>query len=354
MVRRDRGPTLLLGLLLGLAAGSQGGCAGPGGHEAGTPAHHLARGFRNLDPAFTRPGFWVRTTFFARRIWQTTVHPRSASLPRVPNDGGALRANTRDASVTWIGHATVLLQLDGINLLTDPQWSDRASPVSFAGPRRITPPGLRLEDLPPIHLVVISHDHYDHLDVATVERLWRRDHPRVLAPLGLKAWLEARGIDGVEELDWWESRAFRGLTVTCVPAQHWSARTLWDANRRLWSGWTVASRRKRFYFAGDSGYSAPMFREIGGRLGPFDLAAISIGAYQPAAMMKLTHTTPEETLSALEDVQGRDLVAIHWGTFDLTEEPIEEPPARLLAAARLRGLDPGRIWVLEPGETRRW
>ena len=152
----------------------------------------------------------------------------------------------------------------------------------------MVPPGLRFEDLPPIDFVVISHDHYDHLDAPTVERLWAAHRPRFLVPLGLKAWFAELGIDAVDELDWWERRTVRGLTVVCLPNQHWSARTLWDQNERLWAGWAVLGRDRRFYFAGDTGYCAPIFQEIGRRLGPFDLGAIPIGAYMPRAMMRFS------------------------------------------------------------------
>jgi len=271
----------------------------------------------------------------------------------VASDLGTLHYNHDDATVTWVGHATLLVQLDGVNVLTDPQWSDRASPVSFAGPRRVTPPGLRFEDLPPIHVVVISHDHYDHLDKATVTRLAVEHRPRFLVPLGLKAWFADAGVTDVEELDWWDRRVVRGLAFTCVPAQHFSGRTLWDRNRRLWSGWVVAGRSKRLYFAGDTAYFDG-FREIGTRLGPFDFAAVPIGAYLPPVIMKASHTSPEEALQALADVRGRRLVPIHWGTFDLAEEPLEEPPQRLLAEARRLRLDLNRVWILKHGETRRW
>ena len=344
-------PRAALALLL--VAGLQAGCAGVGGPKPGAPAHHAEGGFRNTNPGYVPATAWVRTKFFFSRVWATTFHPRSATLPRVANDGRTLRENRSEATVTWVGHSTLLIQLDGVNLLTDPHWSDRASPFSFAGPRRVTPPGLRFEDLPPIHLVLISHDHYDHLDVATVARLAEVHRPLFLVPLGLKAWLADLGITTVEELDWWESRSINGLTLTCLPAQHFSSRTFWDRNRRLWSGWAVGGRQKRFFFAGDTGYY-DAFKEIGRRLGPFDLAAIPIGAYLPAEIMKSGHTTPEEALQLFEDVRGRRFLGVHWGTFDLAEEPIEEPPKRVEAEARRRGMDPDRLFLLKHGETRAW
>jgi len=291
--------------------------------------------------------------FFVTRIWAATFTPRRADFPAVASDLPAILDNRGTPTVTWVGHSTLLLQLDGVNILTDPQWSPRASPVSFAGPRRVSPPGLPFEDLPPIHVVVISHDHYDHLDVATVKRLAAEHRPKFLVPLGLKAWFANIGITDVDELDWWDHRELRQLTFTCVPAQHFSGRTLWDRNRRLWGGWVVAGRAKRLYFAGDTAYFAG-FKEIGARLGPFDLAAVPIGAYVPANIMRASHTNPEEALQAFADVRGRTFVPIHWGTFDLAEEPLEEPPQRLAAEARRLKLDLEHIWILRHGQTRSW
>ncbi len=270
------------------------------------------------------------------------------------NDGAALRANATAPTITWVGHATLLIQLDGVNVLTDPQWSERASPVRFAGPRRLTPPGLRLEDLPPIHVVLISHDHFDHLDEATVRRLAAAHRPRFYVPLGLGAWFAKLGVTDVVELDWWDSRVERGLTLTLVPVQHWSARSFFELNNRLWGGWAIAGRERRAFFGGDTGYYAPYFQAIGARLGPFDLAAISIGAYMPASIMQFTHTTPEESLRIFADVRAQHFVAMHWGTFDLSDEPPAEPPERLRAEARRLGLGDDRVWVLRHGETRAW
>jgi N-acyl-phosphatidylethanolamine-hydrolysing phospholipase D len=330
------------------------GCAGVGEPKPGAPPHHRMRGFANLNPAYARPDPWTRIKFFVRRIVSTTFAPRTFDLPAAPNDGRRLRDNRGEPLVTWVGHATLLVQLEGKNFLTDPHWSGRASPVAFAGPRRVTPPGLAFEDLPPIHFVLISHGHFDHLDVATVKRLAASHRPRFLVPLGYKAWFADLGITEVDELDWWDSRTVQGLTVTCVPGQHWDQRSPWDLNRRLWSGWAVAGRDRRFFFAGDTGYYEPIFREIGVRLGPFDLAAIPIGAYRPPEMMRWSHVDPRQALSLFADVQGRRFLAIHWGTFDIADEPLDEPPRLLEAEALERGLEPNRVWVFRPGETRAW
>lgn len=329
------------------------GCAGKAEPRPGAPPHVLQGGFRNTNPDFASSPAWDRFAFILGHIWTSTFNPRIAHLPRVENDGAALRANQTETTVTWVGHSTLLVQIDGINILTDPQWSDHASPLPFGGPRRVMPPGLRVEQLPPIHLVLISHDHYDHLDLETVRLLDIAHHPLFVVPLGVKAWFEEQGISQVEELDWWGSLPVRGLTITCLPAQHFSGRTMWDRNKRLWSGWAVAGRTKRLFFAGDTGYY-DVFKEIGRRLGPFDLAAIPIGAYLPEPVMRMVHLTPEQALQVFADVQGRRFVAMHWGTFDLTEEPIEEPPQRLEAEAGRLGLEPATIWVLKHGETRKW
>jgi L-ascorbate metabolism protein UlaG (beta-lactamase superfamily) len=329
------------------------GCAGVGPAVPGAPSHHREHGFANLDPAFTRPGFWAIQVFRARRLWVALFGRREVpDFPRVANDGRALRDNAGAPTVTWVGHATLLLQLDGLNVLTDPQFSERASPVSFAGPRRLNPPGLAFEALPPIDVVVISHDHYDHLDRATVQRLAATHKPRFFAPLGFKAWFASIAVtEGVEELDWWQSRRVGAVTFTLTPVQHWCARTPFDMDRRLWGGWAMAGLERRVYFAGDTGYFAG-FREIAQRLGPFDLAMVSIAAYEPPAVMRLTHTTPEQSLQIFADLGARTFVAMHWGTFDLADEPLDEPPRRLRAAARARQLPDDRVWVLAHGETR--
>lgn len=330
------------------------GCAsGVGEPKPGAPAHHRQHGFANVDQSHAHASGWTRWTFFMTRVLATTFARRTASLPVIADAAGALRAAGDGPTVTWVGHSTLLVRLDGVNLLTDPQWSPRASPVRFAGPRRLNEPGLPFEALPPIHVVLISHDHYDHLDVDTVRRLAETHRPRFLVPLGLKAWFADLGITDVEELDWWDAREIRGLVLTCVPAQHFSGRTLWDRNRRLWSGWAVTGRSKRLFFAGDTGYFGA-FHEIGRRLGPFDLAAIPIGAYLPPQIMKASHTDPAEALQVLQDIGAAQMLAIHWGTFDLAEEEITDPPRRLEEERARRGIAPERVWVPKHGETRPW
>ena len=330
------------------------GCAS-GSHEPlpGQPAHHVAGGFKNPNPEFKQPDGWTRWSFLARRVWSSLVAPRTFYAPRAANDGGALRAGHANPSVTWVGHSTLVVQLDGVTVLTDPHWGERASPLSWAGPRRLGPPGLAFDDLPPIEVVVISHDHYDHLDLETVKRLAAKHDPLFLVPLGLKRWFANNGMMRVEELDWWQEHEHRGLRFVCVPAQHFSQRTMWDRDTRLWASWAVLGPTRRLYFGGDSGYFDG-FKAAGERLGPFDLAALAIGAYLPPEIMRFTHTTPEQAVQAAEDLRARVLLGIHWGTFDLADEPLGEPPVRMLAEARRRGIGPDRAWMLRIGETRGW
>jgi N-acyl-phosphatidylethanolamine-hydrolysing phospholipase D len=328
--------------------------AGTEGVAGRLPAHHVpGGGFRNLDPAFSRPSGWTRWTFILRRSWQTLTAPRAFDAPRVANDGAALRAVPPPAALTWIGHATLLVQVDGLAILTDPQWGERAGPTSWIGPRRLSPPGLAFESLPHVDVVVISHDHFDHLDLPTVRRLAATHDPLFLVPLGLKAWFRDNGMGHVEELDWWQAYEHRGVRFVCVPAQHFSQRSLWDGSRRLWASWVIAGRERRLYFGGDTGYFDG-FKEAGRRLGPFDVAALAIGAYTPAEIMKTVHTTPEEAVQAFVDLDARAMLGIHWGTFDLAEEPLDEPPVRMRADFERRRLDPARAWILKIGETRLW
>jgi N-acyl-phosphatidylethanolamine-hydrolysing phospholipase D len=311
--------------------------------------HHLARGFRNLDPSYeyTIVG---RAASLVRRAFRG-LPARGAPPAVLTNDGAELRANGTHPTVTWVGHATMLVQLDGVNILTDPIWSDRSGPLGF-GPPRLVPPGLRFEDLPPIHVVIISHDHYDHLDLPTVRRLAREHHPRFFVPLGVGRWLRHEGIDNVVELDWWDAREYRGVTFVATPAQHGSGRTFTDQNLRLWSSWAVLGARERFFFGGDTGYTAGM-AEIGRRLGPFDMAMLPIGGYSAFTARHPNHLSPEESVQLYEDLHARLLVPMHWGTFALNVEPYREPPDRLLAEALRRGVEE-HVAILSPGQSISW
>lgn len=320
------------------------------------PAPRDADGlFENRAGPIERAGPGVVVPFLLRRV-VGAFRARPNTPARVANDGTWLRDNALGSvpSVTWVGHATLLVQMAHLSFLTDPIWSDTASPVSFLGPRRHVAPGIALDDLPSIDFVLISHDHYDHLDLPTLEALAARSaETRFLVPLGNAGLLREAGIANVTELDWGEHVDLAGVRITCLPSQHWSGRGLGDRRRTLWSSWAVTGGERRFFFAGDTGFFEG-FASIGEALGPFDLAALPIGAYEPVAMMKPFHMNPEEAAAAGRGLRARRLVGIHFGTFDLTDEPLDEPPRRFRAAAEGTGYAPDDLWVLRVGETRRF
>lgn len=312
------------------------------------PRHHTSRGFRNNHPTDAHggldllrwlPGFLLKPY----RKLHFSVRP-----PPVEQ----LRANRTQDTLTWIGHSTFLLQLSGRNLVTDPHFSERASPLAFAGPRRLTPPALRAEDLPPLHIALVSHNHYDHLDEPSVRRLARL-HPDLtfVVPLGLGRWFARRRIARVVELDWWQHADIAGLRVHAVPAQHFSGRGLRDRDATLWCGFVVETPTRRVYFAGDTGY-CPDFAEIGARFAPIDLSLLPIGAYEPRWFMRYMHANPEDAVRIHRDVGSQLSVAMHWGTFRLTEEPLDEPPQRQRRALNAAGLPPERFQVFQHGESR--
>jgi L-ascorbate metabolism protein UlaG (beta-lactamase superfamily) len=312
--------------------------------------HHLSDGrFRNRFVAeMDKPVSDLISWQWERRS------PRSTTFPLAENDPAFLKGNRTERTVTWVGHSTLLVQVGGINILTDPHFGQRASPVGFAGPKRYTPPGIRIEDLPDIDIVVISHNHYDHLDRPSIEALWARrtdDGPTFFVPLRMKSWFENLGVDRVVELDWWDSASWKTARVHAVPVQHWSSRSPFDRNQVLWAGWVVEISDFRFFFAGDTGYS-PDFKEIGERFGGFDLSAIPIGAYAPRWFMKDAHCNPAEAVQIHQDVGSIQSVGIHWGTFPLTDEPYDEPPQLLRDAMEEAGLSPAQFWTLDHGETR--
>lgn len=323
------------------------------------PSHHDPRGgFRNPWPSSELHGLreflkW-RATY--QRRPDTAVR---GSLPRVTPAFATPSADPGRLSCTWVGHSTFLIQLDGANVLTDPMWGERCSPVQFAGPRRRMPPGIPFEILPHIDLIVQSHDHYDHLDRGTVRRL-AEHHPdaRWVVPLRLGDWLSAQRVRRITELDWWQSTEHGPITVTATPAQHFSGRTF-HRNRTLWCGWTMSGTRYTLYFVGDTGYFSDVHM-VGSRLGPFDAVLVPIGAYDPRWFMRAVHLDPEEAVRLYRDVTNHHeghpstFTAMHWGTFKLTEEPLREPPERLQHAWDTARLPPELLWIPKHGETRWW
>ena len=254
------------------------------------------------------------------------------------------------AAVTFVGHATFLIQTRSGNVLTDPMYSKRAGPWNLLGPRRVRRPGVALEDLPPITLVLLSHGHYDHCDLPTLRKLAKRFDPVVVSPLGHGRLVRSTGIRKVVELDWWGETSVGDLRAALVPAQHFSARTPWDRNKALWGGFVLLVEEARIYFAGDTAY-AGLFASIRRRFAPFDLALLPIGAYEPRWFMKPVHMNPEEAVKAHVDLGAPPSIAMHHGTFRLTPEPIDEPARELERACDAAGVPRERFRAVGVGET---
>jgi len=334
------------------------------------PAHHRPRGFANSNPDIVIGDFpwydmvWrgLRGDFRPRRE-PVGGYKGFARNWSVPVDHARLAQRPVQPTVTWLGHVTVLLQVAGLNILTDPTLAGFAGPYGRFGAPRLVPAPLAPRELPPIDAVAVSHNHYDHLCDATVAGLVAAGQkPRFLVPLGLKAWFEARDIALVDELDWWGRvdlpvRAGGGhLRIHFTPSQHWSRRTPFDTNASLWGGVMVEWTRPgepawRFLFTGDTGYSAD-FRRIRERLGPVDFLAVPIGAYLPRDFMRNMHANPADAVQILLDLEARQAMGVHWGTFKLTQEAFDQPPLDLAQALRDQGLPDERFWLLRHGETR--
>lgn len=385
-------PALVLMAILACVtlAGVAGFASSPG--TAGNPdfnpsrEHHTPEGFRNPD------GSQIDKPFSELVRWR--VEQARAGLPKPPSadfldrvsappealrraralfasTGGpdALMVSSIDTgqgipdglptavtSLTWIGHASMALHQEGVALLIDPVFSDRVSPVSFAGPKRKVPLSLGLGDFDKVDTVLISHNHYDHLDEPTVLALLGRakGQPRFIVPLGLDRWLRERGATRVHALDWWETFQLGPLQVHLVPAQHWSTRTPWDRNQTLWGGFVVESVSFRFYYSGDTAYSRPLFERIRARFGSFDLAAIPVGAYAPRWFMSAQHTDPAEAVQALIDVNAREGIGVHWGSFELADESLDAPLLEVPRALAAAGQPAQRLALFRMGETRHY
>jgi|TARA_B100000287_G_scaffold7821_1_gene7716 L-ascorbate metabolism protein UlaG (beta-lactamase superfamily) len=253
--------------------------------------------------------------------------------------------------LTWAGHSTFLFQKENVNILIDPQFSLRASPFSSIGPRRYIPSIFNEDNLPRIDIVAISHNHYDHLDIRSLKIIYEKN-PNVffLVPLGDKKLLIQNGIKNVKEFDWWEDYKIGGINLTFTPVQHWSKRTFFDKNKSLWGGWWIKSNNFKFLHLGDTGYTKD-FLDIKKRLGKPDLVAIPIGAYKPRDIMKYNHINPEEAVKTLIDLEAKKAVAMHWGTFILSQEAVDEPVNEVKKNLKIFGINEERFLILKHGET---
>ncbi|EGI77470.1 MBL fold metallo-hydrolase [Hylemonella gracilis] len=335
--------------------------------------HHRPQGFQNVDREFPGKSLAEVLRWKIEASRKSLPAPPSAPIPVVAPDLDFLHRNARagaamQPAMTWIGHATVMVQMSGLTLLTDAIFSERASPLSFVGPKRHQPPGVALSDLPRIDLVLTSHNHYDHLDVASVQALNRQTGgaPLFVTPLGLKPWLVARGVapDQAVELDWWDSHPVQApggmVDVVLAPAQHWSARGLGDRMATLWGGFAVFGPDFHLFFAGDTAYSREFTalreryaeRQSASAGGSFDLALLPIGAYEPRWFMRDQHVNPEEAVKIHRDLAAKRSLGMHWGTFALTDEALDEPPRALAQVLREQAIDAQEFFVMAIGETR--
>lgn len=306
-------------------------------------------GSRFINPGRVKPkGMWDVIKWMINRKrgpWPQVLPGHSGDRPPAHYTGGI--------RVTFINHSTFLIQADGLNILTDPVWSMRASPFSWLGPRRARPPGIRFEDLPRIHVVALSHNHYDHLDLQTMRMIFGGHHPRIITPLGVKSFLERESISGITEGDWWDEHILdNDVRIQRVPAQHFSGRGFSDRDATLWCGYVIKTSRGSIYFAGDTGYNEPMFREIGSRSGPFRVSMLPVGAYKPDWFMSPIHTSPKESLKIHQHVGSETSIGMHFGTFPLADDGYDDPHNDLKEAMAEFQIDPESFLMLREGEAK--
>ena len=325
-------------------------------------AHHTPTGFKNNYTPEVNKSFGD----FLRWQWESWGLDKTASstTPSVQADLALLKAPA-SPTVTWMGHATALVQANGLNVLVDPIFSERASPVQIFGPKRAQPPGVAMADLPDIDAVLISHNHYDHLDRISVAQLDEKAKAAgkttlFIVPLGLKAWFNGIGIDSVVELDWWEYHDIKGVEFHITPVQHRSARSINDRSATLWGGWAVLGADFHWYYAGDTGYSRDFTdtakhyaqRQTEALGGGFDLALVPVGAYEPRWFMSQQHVNPMESVRIHQDVGAKRSIGVHWGTFALTDELLDQPPRDLAIARQALGVTEADFGLLAIGESR--
>lgn len=329
-------------------------------HAPAKPWHHTDKGFRNPPGSPERqPGSWRPMAGFLWRLYRQRQNGVTVPDGHVLAPGSALAgwdALAGADGLCWLGHVAFLLRVGGVTVLTDPWLSDYASPRQGYGPRRFVPPGIAMDRVPAVDVLLLSHSHYDHMCEPTLRHLACRMQPLVLVPLGLGPLLRRFGFRHVEEMDWEQTRRVhlhdgRMADFTALPAIHQSARTAFDRNRTLWCSWSIRGGGRHVWFGGDTAHG-PVFGEIGARHGPFDLALVGIGAYEPRSLMKPVHANPEEGVAIARDLRAARVVGMHWGTIVLTFEDPFEPPVRFRDAAARAGYAEDAAWVLRIGEVR--
>lgn len=280
-----------------------------------------------------------------RGEWKEDMSPAYGTHP--------LARENENIRITFINHSTFLIQVDGLNILTDPIYSERASPFGWAGPKRMRLPGIKFEDLPRIDAVLISHNHYDHLDLPTLRTIFGGHHPKFITPLGVKGLLDKESITNVTDLDWWqEFQLADSVRVTAVPAQHFSGRGFFDRDATLWCGYVIKTSKGSIYFAGDTGYHPTIFKDIGERFGPIKISLVPIGAYKPYWFMSPVHTSPEDAVKVHLDLKSQQSIGIHFGTFPLADEGYAEPVNDLASALSKYQVSQDAFLTLKQGEGR--
>ncbi len=351
-------------LAMACLASALAGCSHVNPYFDAAKPHHTPQGFQNNyppNPAYQRPQESFAQSWLNRvRNWTSDKPEREPTRPLLPvkPDLAFINGNKNAAALTWIGHATFLLQTaNGLNILTDPMFEERASPLPFTGPKRHQPPGLSITELPRIDAILISHSHYDHLSLSSLRALYAQPGgpPMLFVPLGIDAWLEANVTDGdrsrIVKLDWWDSATIADTEIHLLPVHHWSARTLWDRNETLWGGFAVRHPGFSFFFSGDLGYSKDI-GDIAARFSGFDLAAIGIGAYQPI-WYRNSHVSPEEAVRIHKELRIKRSIGMHWGTFALGQERLDQAVDDLAIARRQHDVKDDEFFVLHHGETFR-
>lgn len=336
---------LSIALLIG-AVGISYSLSAPG-YDGAISDHFDGKEFRNREPV-ARPNPLKALAYFAT----AKLGPWEKWTENTPYPAPPSRVGRGDLRVTFINHSTVLIQMDSLNILTDPIWAERCSPFSFAGPQRRRAPGLKLEELPPIDIILLSHNHYDHLDIAALKRLAAAHNPQIITGLGNRALLQQEGIGGVLEMDWDQHLDINNeVRVYGLTARHFSNRGMFDQNRTLWLSFVIQGPAGAVYFAGDTGFGAH-FEEAGKAFGPFRLALLPIGAYLPRWFMKDIHLSPDEAVRAHQALKAATSAAIHFGTFQLAAESQHQPVEDLQRALESVAGETLRFWVLNPGEGR--
>lgn len=337
---------ILLGTVLVILAGVNllGWIFSAPPYEGPVSGHFDGKKFRNPDGVQAK-GFkdlwkWFRTRERGEWTYRMDLPPGPPPADRVEGDS---------IVVTFVNHSTFLIQTSGLNILTDPVWSRRASPLSFAGPKRMRPAGIRFEDLPAIDIILLTHNHYDHLDISTMERLWKQYQPAIYCPLGVDRYLKKHGIGNITVMDWWDKAAVDdSLSILCTPAQHFSGRGMFDRDRTLWSGFALMTTTGSIYYSGDTGYG-DFFREIGERIAPVRLSFLPIGAYKPQWFMAPIHTSPKDAVRNHEEIGSRVSIGMHYGTFPLADDSEDDPRREIENLKREGSIGQDEFLVLGEG-----